>query len=71
MEWLLLLILAVFILFLMAASNGDQPIWMSCRKMRNRYGTPKRKGSRLPGGGYQSVKSEGKTGKFLPPPKRP
>ncbi len=52
MEWLLLLILAVFILLLMEASNGAQPTWMFCREMRNRYGTPKRKDCRLPGGGY-------------------
>ncbi|EAR4666094.1 hypothetical protein EOI60_00440 [Salmonella enterica] len=70
MEWLLLLILAVFILFLMEASNGAQPTWMSCREMRNRYGTPKRKDSRLQGGGYQPVKPEGKTREILPPPKQ-
>jgi hypothetical protein len=70
MEWLLLLILAVFILFLMEASNGAQPTWMSCREMRNRYGTPKRKDGRLPVGGYQPVKPEGKTGGILPPPKQ-
>lgn len=70
MEWLLLLILAAFILFLMHASNGAQPTWMSCREMRNRYGTPKQKDSRLPGGGYQPVKPEGRTEEILRPPKR-
>lgn len=71
MEWLLLIILAVFILFLINASNGSQPVWISCRERRNRYGTPKRKDSRLPGGGYQPVKPECKTEDILLPPKRP
>lgn len=70
MEWLLLLILAVFILLLMDASNGAQPTWMSCREMRNRYGTPKRKDSRLPVGGYQPPRNSVKQGDIQPPPKK-
>lgn len=71
MEWLLLLILAAFVTLLIHASNGAQPTWMSCKESRNRYGTPKRIDSRLPGGGYQPVNQEGETGEILPPPKRP
>ncbi len=70
MEWLLLLILAAFILLLMHASNGASPTWMSCQEMRNRYGTPKRKDSRLLGGGYQPQMSDESEGEIQPPPKK-
>lgn len=70
MEWLFLLMLAGFIILLMHASNGARPTWMSCQEMRNRYGTQKRKDSRLLGGGYQPQTNDESEGEIQPPPKK-
>jgi hypothetical protein len=40
---LLLIICIALPIILMIASNGAQPTFMSCREMRARYGTPKKK----------------------------
>lgn len=70
MEWLLLLVLAGFIILQMHASNGARPTWMSCQEMRNRYGTPKRKDGRHPGGGYQPQMNDESEAKIQHPPKK-
>ena len=38
-----LIICVALPIILMAASNGAQPTWMSCKERRARYGTPKKK----------------------------
>lgn len=69
MGWLVLIFIVGLALLLIELSQGAQSTWMHCREMRNRYGTPKKTDSRLPGGGYQPVKPEGETGEVLPPPR--
>lgn len=39
----LLLICIALPIVLMAASNGAQPVWMSCQERRKQYGTPQNK----------------------------
>ncbi len=67
MEWLLLILLVAFVIFLMDASAGAQPTWMHCREMRNRYGTPKPHDSKRPVGGYQPVAESRESSDPLPP----